>query len=360
MPKFNKSAVIREARRVAAPQALTGQGMPAPAKQLLNLTMHTQLRDVVKMLAQEQTRCLACPPDRDELVWPAGPAGPEGFLQTVADAPENPHALSWPTSPERYIQACLNAVRQDIRNLNDRKIRLGPEPARRYAHTDRNLYQWGICARCRQRLSACYAGPDRAEQNAAALRWGLAAYMGRVCASSQWRHRFLENDEISVLEARREREIPLVMAEADRWRQTGHAAHGLVVREVTMELPLRVAGSVPSWQARDDPGPHSKIAMAALWPEQTGTSRVQYPHRFVAGCAADRQDNGDSARITVDKTIETITTLLSQNIKIWLPELGGNWEYLYLSPADYASKKRVPPRVKKLLEAVCGQRLNDA
>ena len=257
--------------------------------------------------------------------------------------PSIPQALSWPTSPERYFQACLNAVRQDIRNLNEKKIRLGPEPARRYAHTDRNLYQWGICARCRQQLSAYYAGPDREVQNAAALRWGLAAYMGRVCASSQWRKHFLENDEIPALEARREREIPLVMAETDRWRQTGHAAHGLVVREVTMELPLRIAGSVPSWQARDDPVPSSKIDMATLCPERSGNSRVQYLHRFVAGCAADWQDNGASARIAVDKTIGAITTLLSQDVRVWPPEPGGHWEYLYLSPADYASKKRVPP-----------------
>ena len=260
---------------------------------------------------------------------------------------------------------------------------MGPGPARRYAHTDRNLYQWGICARCRQQLSANYAGTDREAQNTAALCWGLAAYMGRVCASSQWRKHFLESVEISVLEARREREIPLVMTETDRWRRTGHAAQGLVVRDVIMELPLCVAGSVPSWQTRDDPGLRSRIAMAALWPERSGANRAQYPHWLVVGSAADPMDGGASSRMAVDKTIGAITTLLSQDIKVWVPGLGGNWEYLtccrptmrttlgghsrrmmtweylYLSPADYASKKRVPPGVKKLLEAACRKRLND-
>lgn len=360
MPKTNQGAIIRETRHIAAPQVPLGRAMPAPAKRLWNLTMQSQLQDAARNLAREETRCLACPPDRDELNWPAGPAGPDGFLQTVADAPDNPQVLSWPTSPERFIQACLNAVQHDIRKLNEKQIRLGPEPARRYRYDDRNLYQWGICARCRRELSAHFAGADRDCRNAAVLRWGLAAYMGRVCASSRWRQYYLESNEISAQDARREQDIPLVMAQTDQWRQTGYTAQGLVIKEIALELPLRIAGSMPSWQERDSAGAAPKLVMAALWPETAGTSRMRYPHRFVVGCVADPQDEGNQAENALSRTIRGVTTLIARDIKMWLPELGGNWEYLYLSPADYASKKRVPPRVKKLLEAACGQRLNDA
>lgn len=360
MPKTNQGAVIRETRRVAASKALPSRNVPAPAKRLLSQTMHTQLYDVAAMLQDETTRCLVCPPDRDGLNWPAGPAGPDGFLQTVADAPDNPQVLSWPTSPERYIQACLNAVQQDIRKLNEKQIRLGPEPARRYRYNDRNLYQWGICARCRRELSAHFAGADRDCRNAAVLRWGLAAYMGRVCATSRWRQYYLESYEMSAQDARREQEIPLVMAQTDQWRQTGYTAQGLVIKEIALELPLRIAVSVPSWQERASAGAPPKLVMADLWPEPAGTNRLRYPHRLVVGCVADLQDEGNQAENALSKTIRGVTTLIARDIKMWLPELGGNWEFLYLSPADYASKKRVPPRVKKLLEAACGQRLNDA
>lgn len=184
--------------------------------------------------------------------------------------------------------------------------------------------------------------------------------MGRVCASSRWRQRYLEANEISAQDARREQEIPLVMAQTDQWRQTGYTAQGLVIKEIVLELPLRIAGSVPSWQERASAGVPPKLVMAALWPEPAGTDRLRYPHRLVAGCFADPQDKGDPAEKALSRTIRGVTTIMSQDIKTWLPELGGNWEFLYLSPADYTSKKRVPPRVKKLLEAACGQRLNDA
>lgn len=209
-------------------------------------------------------------------------------------------------------------------------------------------------------MSELYGGPDRDQQNAAALRWGLAAYTGRIYVSYEWQQHGPAKTERRAHDDQGAQDLHLAMEQAKQWRQKGKGTDRLAIVEATIDLPLRIAGYMPSWQEANIPGAPPKVAIAAVWPETTGANRTQYPHRFVAGCAAEHADDVANARAAAQKCIDGITALMSGGIRTWLPELGGYWEYLYLSPTDYASKKRVPPRVKRLMEAACGQRLNNA
>lgn len=377
----SKKGLNAEVRHMAA--ASHSQRRPAHGQpsHLMDKNLYDQLRTVTDSLYEAQTQCLICPPDPDapETVS-AGPCGPAGFPETVAADTEPVRVLSWPNSPERYAQACLNAARQNIKNVNtrDNTIRTGPEPAQSYGPDDRNLFQWGLCADCRRILSENYASDDRDKSHAALLRWGLAAYLGRNIAGIKWQeHRaaISGNDDTDSGNAatsladeahrsrlklsqaeqlnRLSRDLRQILENSAVWRQSGLSQEGLLVRETELELPIRVAGYLPTTvKLPRSPDP---IAVVAIYPQLTGdatSSASGYPHRCIIGMAKE-----PGAAAACEQFLEHGRRDLARSIQKWLPDLGAKWEHLYLSPVDYANRKRVPPKARQLMSAACGKRM---
>lgn len=373
MPR--KKGLKAEVRQMAATGQIRGRPAKSLARHLTNCDLYQQLRSVTEVLYEVKTQCLACPPDPDaaETVI-AGPCGPPGFAETVASDTEPVRVLSWPNSPERYAQSCLNAARQNITNVNLRQntIRTGAEPAQSYAPDDRNLYQWGLCTECRRTLADNYASADRDQSHAALLRWGLAIYLGRNIAGSRFQDYrsamsatagpdsgnadaglSLLNVSQTTQINRLNRELQQVVNSAAAWRQSGLTQEGLLLRETALELPIRMAGYVPTWISL--PRPPERIAVVAIYPQLNDiptTATAPYPHRCVIGMVDE-----PGAATACEGFLDHGRRDLSRSIQKWLPEMGDRWEHLYLSAVDYANRKRVPPKARQLMSAACGRRM---
>ena len=379
MPR--KKGLNAEVRRMAS----TARNRRRPARNLpthlSDLTLYDRLRSITDVLYEVKTECLVCPPDPDapETVS-AGPCGPADFAETVATDTEPARVLSWPNSPERFAQACLNAARQNINNVNtrDNTIRTGPEPAQSYAPDDRNLFQWGICTDCRRILSHNYASDDRDKSDAALLRWGLAAYLGRNLAGSRWQdhqaivhqgadpnfgalstslaeeaHRSRMNLTHTERINRLNQDLRQILESAAVWRRSGLTTDGLVLRRAELKLPIRIAGYVATWIGLTRTV--DRIAVVAIFPQPAAeptNGTTAYPHRCVVGMPEE-----PGAATTCEQFLEHGRRDMSRSIHKWLPEVGAKWEHLYLSPVDYANRKRVSPKARQLMQAACGKRM---